>query len=449
MEQQSVAKSQSLDPASPEGVQAPVQTDPSPRGSARQLARIRKLFEALLPGYQGRASIRLWDGTRVAGKTSAPTTVVLRQPAVIRRLLVSRDILALGEAFLAGDIDIEGPIEGAFDLVDYLDDHSPGWSARWRAAWRALGLPVRYHAPGTRGLRARRSARRNSRASIGHHYDVSNDFYRLWLDPEMVYSCAYFREPAQTLEAAQRDKLDYVCRKLRLRPGQHLLDIGCGWGALIRHAATHYGVQAHGITLSGQQYDYARARVRDEGLDDQVTVDLCDYRNLPRETRFDRIVSIGMFEHVGIRNFPTYFETVKGLLRPGGLFLNHGITNDSGWLDTPITRFVNRYVFPDGELTRVSEVSSALERAGFEILDVEDLRPHYAMTCRRWVRRLEQASEQARALTNEMIYRIWRLYMAGAGYYFQQGSLRVYQALVCHSGEPWPVPLRRNDLYMP
>ena len=257
---------------------------------------------------------------------------------------------------------------------------------------------------------------------------------------------AYFQDADQTLAGAQQDKLDYICRKLRLKPGQKLLDIGCGWGALVRWAARRYGVQAHGITLSEEQHQYALQLIRAEGLEEQVTVELRDYRSLPDQARYDRVVSVGMFEHIGLKNFEVYFSTIKRVLKHGGLFLNHGISNDTGWQRTPITRFINRYIFPDGELARISDVVSAMETAGFELLDVESLRRHYALTLRHWVRSMETHKDQAVRVAGEKIYRLWRLYMAGSAWYFEEGSLSVYQALAGHFGQPLSVTLRRDDL---
>ena len=219
----------------------------------------------------------------------------------------------------------------------------------------------------------------SDRAAITHHYDVSNDFYKLFLDERMVYSCAYFHAVDDTLEAAQRQKLDHICRKLRLQPGERFLDIGCGWGALVIWAAKHYGVHAHGITLSQAQLDEARRRIAAEGLQDRITVELRDYRALEGEGVYDKVSSVGMFEHVGLANLPQYHATVHRVLKPNGLFLNHGITHEEdGWQPSVDTEFINRYVFPDGELDRVSNIQAGMERAQFEIQDVENLRMHYA-----------------------------------------------------------------------
>ncbi|HKJ21741.1 MAG TPA: cyclopropane-fatty-acyl-phospholipid synthase family protein, partial [Gammaproteobacteria bacterium] len=333
-----------------------------------------------------------------------------------------------------------------FELVDYLDTFELPWSLRLRLLGNALLLP-RGTTAAVEDLRADTNARHNSRRSIAYHYDVSNDFYRLWLDPEMVYSCAYFKDAQQPLAEAQRDKLDYICRKLRLAPGQRLLDIGCGWGALVSWAARHYGVQAHGITLSDQQYEYARERIRREGLEDRVRIELRDYRDLAPSADYDRIVSVGMFEHIGIANFPTYFDIVRRALKPDGLFLNHGVTSDSGWEPSTTVRFINRYVFPDAELAPISDVCTAMEQAGFELIDMEGLRPHYALTLRRWVAALEQHREEAIALMGEPTYRLWRLYMAGTAHYFDRGTSGIYQILAGRVREPLATPLRRDDLY--
>ncbi len=410
-------------------------------GSARQIVRL------ILADYQGPVAVRLWNGERVFGDDRARCTLVFRHPAPFRHLILHQDIVRLGEAYLAGDLDWEGDMEALFDLVEYLRTYRPGWSDKLRVLGLAVRLPQHGHEDGLDGLRASRAMHNNSQASIARHYDVSNDFYRLWLDARMVYSCAYFRDRDQALDQAQADKLDYICRKLRLAPGQRFLDIGCGWGALVTWAARHYGVQAHGITLSKEQYEYAREKVREMDLEKQVTIELRDYRELAGEALYDRIASVGMFEHVGIDRFPVYFGTVRRVLKPGGLFLNHGITNDTGWRETPISAFVNRYVFPDGELTNISAVCEAMEQAGFEIIDVEGLRRHYALTLRRWIERLRARKEQAVALVGEPVYRLWYLYMSGSAYYFEQGSLGIYQVLAGHRYCAPPLPLRRDFLY--
>ncbi len=406
------------------------------------------IIERIMDGYTGPVALSVGEGPAIRGPAEPACRMRFNDPGVIRELVLRRDLARLAEAYLAGAIDVEGDMEALFSLVSHLEGLRLPLAARLSLLRQALRLP-----PAKRGLPdlppASPRGRRNSRAAISHHYDVGNDFYRLWLDPEMVYSCAYFREPSRSLAEAQRDKLDHICRKLRLRPGMVLLDIGCGWGALALWAARHYGVRVHGITLSRAQQALARRRVEEAGLGGQVRIELRDYRELPDEPRYDRVVSVGMFEHVGLKNFPRYFGKVRSVIRPGGLFLNHGITSETRWQRTDLTRFINRHVFPDGELTRISHVLQAMEDAGFEILDLESLRRHYALTLRHWVRSLEANHEAAVALTSERCYRVWRLYMAGSAFYFEEGSIGVDQVLAGLRHAPLQLPMTREDLYLP
>lgn len=401
----------------------------------------------VLADYSGGIAIRLWDGALVHGTFDAPCTVIFKEPGALRDLILHRNLLRLAKCYLTGAIDVKGDLVSLFDLKTHLDNLDLSLGARLHLLHQALRLPKLSHRGFTRNRLAKLTSHRNSRASIAHHYDVSNDFYRLWLDPEMVYSCAYFSATDQSLAGAQQDKLDYLCRKLRLEPGQTLLDIGCGWGALALWAARHYGVQVHGITLSQEQQRLAQERVRAAGLEEQIRIELLDYRDLPEDAQYDRVVSVGMFEHVGVKNFPTYFGTVRRVLKPGGLFLNHGITSETGWQHTPLTRFMNRYIFPDGELACISGVTAAMEQAGFEILDVESLRRHYALTLHHWMGTLETKRDAAIRHSSEVTYRLWRLYMAGCAYYFDEGSIGLHQVVVGHQHALQPVPLRRDDLY--
>ncbi len=405
------------------------------------------ILKIILNEYTGPVAIRLWDGNLAIGHKEDPCTIVFNEPSVLRQLILRKNVLNTAEDYLSQKVDIEGNIECLFDLVSFMRDLVLPWKTKFRLIRLALKLPYRSHDKSTRVIRAGHGEHSNTKSSISHHYDVGNDFYRLWLDKEMVYSCAYYSSEEQTLDDAQRDKLDYICRKLRLTPGETLLDIGCGWGALICWAAREYGVKTHGITLSKQQFDYANKRIIQEGLEKQVTVELCDYRDLPDDARYDRVVSVGMFEHIGVVNFPNYFSTVKRILAPGGLFLNHGITNATGWRDTPITRFINSYVFPDGELTRIGDVIIAMESAGFEVVDLEGFRRHYAMTLRAWVKALKKNKKQAIDLVGDATYRVWQLYMEGSAYYFDEGSINVFQALAGHDRESLTVGLRRDELY--
>ena len=425
-------------------------------GAERAAGIVRRVFR----DYLGSMAVRLWDGQTLAFGGGVPEfTLVLREPRPLRELILTRDPLRLAEAHFRGKVDIEGDLYAALQLKDYLQ--SLRLSAAEKAAFLSAALLLGSSAdedtgrtsPGWRASLSTRLAGRHSRVrdrqAIAFHYDVSDDFYRLWLDERMVYSCAYFEDAADGLDQGQRNKLDHLCRKLRLKPGERLLDIGCGWGALIRWAAVHYGVSAHGITLSRNQYEHCRRMIDAEGLQDRVSVELKDYRDMAGDVVFDKIVSVGMFEHVGIGNFPVYFGAARRLLKPGGLFLNHGITHDAeGWRKSVSTAFINRYVFPDGELDTVSNVQRAMERAGFEILDVEALRPHYALTLRHWVQRLEDGREEALRHVSEPTYRIWRLYMAACALSFEAGDAGVYQILAGRRAKgPHPVPLTRRDIY--
>ncbi len=410
--------------------------------STAQIKAARAIVSRILEGFTGDVAVQLWDGSLAAGKKSADCRLVFHHPGALRDLILRRDLERLTEFYLAGQIDVVGDMEGLFTLAPHLSALQLSWQERWRLMSQAMRLPA-----SRLPLGRKRVKHDNGRDAIAHHYDVGNDFYRLWLDPEMVYSCAYFLRRNESLAEAQRNKLDYICRKLRLSPGQTLLDIGCGWGALAIWAARYYGVRVHGITLSEAQHHFACQRVAEEGLSDQVRIELLDYRDLPQDAQYDRVVSVGMFEHIGIRNFPTYFSQVKRVLKSGGLFLNHGISNEAGWRRTPLTRFINRYIFPDGELTSISHTSQAMEEAGFELVDVEALRRHYALTLRHWVKALVEKKQQAVSLTSEESWRLWKLYMAGCAWFFDAGEINVYQVLAGHAGQAIATPLTRDDLY--
>jgi cyclopropane-fatty-acyl-phospholipid synthase len=285
--------------------------------------------------------------------------------------------------------------------------------------------------------------------AIAHHYDVSNEFYALFLDPLMVYTCAYYRDPDGKLEQAQRDKLDLVCRKLELRAGETMLDIGCGWGSLAIWAAQHYGVRAHGVTLSKAQADYATERITREGLADRCKVEYRDYRDLDPDVRFDKIAAVGVIEHVGIANYPAFFGGVRQRLKDGGLYLNHGIVHEFHWKATSQTEFLYRHVFPNGDLAGLSETLTEIERAGFEIMDAEGLRLHYARTCRQWVERLRERADEASALAGERTYRTWLLYLTCSAVAFAESSIGLYQVLCRkqHDAAVSRAPRTREHLY--
>ena len=411
----------------------------------------KRILFRLLGGYPVAFAISLWNGKVLRFGEGPPAFMLtFRHPRVVRDLVLFRDPVRLAEAYFGGDVEVAGDFDAAIGLRRHLENLRLSLMEQITLGTHALalgGIKVRNALNIFSGAAVR--PRENSRDSIAFHYDISNDFYRLWLDPMMVYSCAYFETPEQDLEQAQCNKLDHICRKLRLKEGESLLDIGCGWGALVCWAARHYGVKAHGVTLSSEQYEYACAEVRRQQLERQVSIELCDYRNLPDGAAYDKAVSVGMFEHVGLKNLPEYFATVHRLLKPGGLFLNHGISTDKpGWNPDNSSRFINRHVFPDGELDTVGNVMCRMEASDFEIFDVEGLRPHYALTLRHWGRRLEEHAEEAIRLVGERTYRIWRLYMAGCAEQFAQGTTGIYQILAVRRTNGWPaLPLTRGDLY--
>jgi cyclopropane-fatty-acyl-phospholipid synthase len=417
-----------------------------------------RILKRLLHGFAGGADLRLWnDNSCSVGEGPSAFTLVLRDPMLLRSLVTTHGPVLLADAYFRGQIDVEGDLYSALALKGHFEALALPWRdklAMLLDAWR-LPSPAEPSSSGSLLTRlaqrfTRQHTRHSDRQAIAFHYDVSNAFYALWLDPERVYSCAYFRTAEDTLDQAQQNKLEHICRKLRLQRGERLLDIGCGWGALICWAARHHGVHAHGITLSRAQHDFALQRIADEGMQGLVSVELRDYRDLAEDVLYDKVASIGMFEHVGLANMPTYLAAVQRVLRPGGLFLNHGITHDEeGWNDTVATEFINRYVFPDGEFDCVSNIQLGMERAGFEIHDVEALRRHYALTLRHWVKRLEANRDAALREVDEPTYRVWRLYMAACALEFEAGGTGIYQILASRRGVETSLPLTRRDLYAP
>jgi len=415
-------------------------------------------LEALLaPCSYTDYAVRFWDGTvwRPPAASAPPRfTLVLNHPAALRRMFLQRSQRALGEAYIFQDFDLEGDIEAAFALGDHLQELHVPLCAKLQLATELLPLLRARGRQAAEGYRARLHGRSHSKRrdaqAVTHHYDVSNDFYRLWLDREMIYSCAYFTDRAEELDRAQQNKLDYLCRKLRLRPGERLLDIGCGWGGLLRHAATHFGVEGVGITLSHPQAELANERFHAAGLADRCRALVCDYREFQPKAPFDKIVSVGMCEHVGEKPLGEYFRCAWQLLKQGGAFLNHGIAAGTDYLDSGRrTSFIHNYVFPDGELLPISPTLHTAESAGFEVRDVESLREHYALTLRHWVRRLEAHRAAAMRLIGETGYRIWQLYMAGSAYGFTRGRLNLYQALLIKPQQGTsPLPLTRADWYV-
>lgn len=397
--------------------------------------------------------VRLWNGVCWPDAAPRPATIVLKHPGALRQMFLPGTELGLAEAYLYDDFDVEGDIAAIFGLADALSEATSGWRKKLAVGRDLLRLPPGDdHKHGRRGP-ARMTGQRHSverdQQAVTYHYDVSNDFYALWLDGRMVYSCAYFYSPDQDLDTAQGQKLDYICRKLRLRPGQRMLDVGCGWGGLLMHAAEHYGVDATGITLSRPQAGLANERIAAAGLEDRCRVQVRDYRQVDEPERYDTLVSVGMFEHVGAAMLPAYFAQALRLLRPGGAFLNHGIASRATDKPQSGPSFSDTYVFPDGELVPIYATLHAAEEAGFEVRDVESLREHYALTLRHWVRRLEACHGQALAFVDEPTYRVWRLFMSGSAHGFAIGRLNVYQALLVKPDESGRsgLPLTRTDWY--
>lgn len=404
-------------------------------------------LDGLFRGYEGpHFAVRLWDGFswRFSDREIPACTLVFKNPASLQSLIVNPNEITLSEAFIYNDVDVEGDLFSAFDLVEHILSRPVELQRSFlqkisKASFRAK-----------QWLReARRHTRQRDRAAIAYHYDQPVDFYRLWLGKTLAYSCAYFRTGDELLDEAQENKLKLICRKLRLEPLERFLDIGCGWGSLILHAASEHRAYAHGITLSEQQANTAIQRIDQANRTQSCSVELKDYRDIVDTPPFDKIASVGMFEHVGLEKLPLYFSVAYRFLKPGGTFLNHGIAR------SPLSvqhkpSFIDRYVFPDSELVTLNQAVEAAEKAGFEVRDVENLREHYEKTLRLWVTGLERNAELALQHVSETTYRIWRLYMAGSAAAFRRGDIAVYQVLLNRpiNGRSH-LPLTREDWYSP
>ncbi len=397
-------------------------------------APLQKLIAHRYAGRDLPVALILPDGARVPLSPAPEVDVIARTFAGLKALAMPA-LGRLARAYVHNDVDFTGSARRVLAIAERMvGDIAHGSDS---ARGRALGFVHRL---------------RGNQSNIAHHYDVSNAFYGLWLDARMVYSCAYFHSPDDTLDDAQAQKLDHICRKLRLAEGERFLDIGCGWGALILWAAEHYGVQATGITLSRNQTDHVRAEIAARGLGNRVRVELMDYAELPDVEAFDKIASVGMFEHVGPRHYDRYFGKIRRILVPGGFVLNHGITHNGlgrQSLGSGIGEFVEEYVFPGGELAHVSRVIEGLAAQGLEVVDGETLREHYARTLWHWVDRLEANAALARAEVGEERFRVWRIYMAGSAHAFDRGWMSLWQLL---AGKPLsdgrlPHPLTREYMY--
>jgi cyclopropane-fatty-acyl-phospholipid synthase len=391
----------------------------------------------IISRYQGRdlpITLVLPDGGRVPLSPTTEIDIVARSWRGLKAL-ASPALGNLARAYVHNEIDFTGSARRILGIVESM-----------------VGAVAHGRDPALAKLRSFVHQLRSNRRNIEHHYDVSNAFYKLWLDSRMVYSCAYFRDDADTLDAAQAQKLDHICRKLRLAPGERFLDIGCGWGGLIFWAAENYGVNATGITLSKYQHAHVTAEIAARGLEGRVKVELLDYLDLPEDVLYDKVASVGMFEHVGLRRFPKYFGKIYSVLKPGGVVLNHGITHNmlgADSLGSGIGDFVDEYVFPGGQLTHASIVMQGMAAQGLEVIDAEALREHYGKTLWHWCERLEASAEAARAEVGDEKFRVWRIYLAGSAHAFDRGWLSLFQVL---AGKPFPDgrlphPLTRDYMY--
>lgn len=431
----------------------------------KQLAAARTFFEHLAQKLNTRISMRLWDGTVIPlGENADPELCVsIVGPGVISSLIRRPTPDNLLRHYVSGNIDFHGA-----DIYSMLQTARVR-NSRKRAKSVKKSVLVRSLLPFVFGPAERTDVKHSyagdetghrrqqgeNKDFIQFHYDLSNEFYELFLDPEMVYSCAYFTDWNNSLEQAQHDKLDMICKKLRLQPGERFLDIGCGWGALIIHAARNYGVKAHGITLSQQQHDYAQAKIRRLGLEKQVTVEIRDYSDLKES--YDKIASIGMVEHVGIANMLGYMQTVSRLLPDRGMFLNHGITRPAKRSKsrfrkmTAERRMLAKYIFPGGELDHLGHMVETMEAAGFEVHDVEGWRDHYALTCKHWCQRLTERSEEAIRHVGSEKYRMWILYLAGVSMALGDGSACIFQTVATRHAKKGVsgLPPTREHLYRP
>lgn len=390
--------------------------------------------------------LEAYDGSS-AGPVDAPFTARLVNERGLAYLMTAPGDLGFARAFVSGDLELDGvsladPYEMMALVQSRLRLRVPG-PAELLQIVRSLGLsnlkppppPPEEHQPRWRRMvEGLRHSKARDAEAIHHHYDVSNRFYEVVLGPSMAYTCAVFPDEDATLEQAQFEKFDLVCRKLGLKPGDRLLDVGCGWGGMVRHAAQHYGVQALGVTLSRQQAEWAQQAIKDEGLDHLAEVRFGDYRDVEEEG-FDAVSSIGLLEHIGVRNYPDYFTFLQGKLRVGGRMLNHCITRRDGSLSTKAGAFIDRYVFPDGELAPVGTIVTVMHDHGLEVRHVEDLREHYALTLRDWCRNLEQGWDDALGEVSLGVAKVWGLYMAGSRLAFERNEIGLHQVLGVKVGD--------------
>jgi len=399
---------------------------------------IDSMLERKLEGLVPALAIVMPDGARLGPERTA-VTIRLKELGALAHIAAG-EVGKVAQDYVEDRLDFDGRVRDLMAIAtqmiasDPTQDMGGGATLNW---WREIRQNAR--------SRARHQLQTDAQ-QVQFHYDVSDAFYQLWLDPLRLYSCAYFRKPSMTLAQAQQAKLDHICRKLMLRRGERFLDIGAGWGGLLLWAVEHYGVRGHGITLSRNQHEHVNALIKARGLAGRVTMELCDYRELPEGEPYDKIASVGMFEHVGRAQLPEYFAKINRLLAPGGLLMNHGITaagTRNHQLGAGMGDFIERYIFPGGELVHVSKVTEAMSEAQFEPLDLENLRPHYARTLWAWSDALEAQLAEAREMTSERVVRAYRVYLAGSAMGFEQGWMSLFQMLAAKpSGRVTDGPMR-------
>lgn len=403
-------------------------------------------------------SFKLWDGTewKPEGAGEPVFTVKLNHPKTLASMLAFPVDKRLGEAFIYGEFDVDGDMIALFSLEKHIEKKYKKLVKNpffWSKILGLLNAKINFQKLHSNRkaakLRGKTHSIERDKQAISYHYDVSNEFYSLWLDELMNYSCAYFRNWDEDIHTAQRNKLELICRKLRLKEGEKVLDIGCGWGGFLIYAAQKYGIRGYGITLSKNQFEYANEKIKELGLQDRIRVEYRDYREVEEWSSFDKIVSIGMFEHVGRNMLEEYFRRAYKLLKHGGLFLNHGITRRTPKKTPRRWSFSDTYIFPDGELHSISHTLSVAERVGFEVRDVENLREHYAKTLWHWARRLESKMEEALKHVDEVVFRTWRIFLNGSSYGFKTELFGLHQALLVKNYPDGSnnLPINREDIY--
>jgi len=439
----------------------------------RLISGARAAFEHLGDKLDAAFSIRLWDGTVIPLGRNADARYQLRinHPGVLGSLMRRPSYEALLRFYANGQIDFScgetdsgGDAESLYEFIRVVRRKGKNKRSReiskglmLKQLWpflfaKAPPVAIEQHAYASEAS-GRIQGKRQNKDFIQFHYDISNEFYSLFLDPEMQYSCGYFHSADTPLAQAQTDKLDHICRKLRLKPDEDFLDIGCGWGGLVCHAAKHYGVKAHGVTLSQTQHDFAVAKVKRLGLEDRVKIELRDYATL--DGSYDKISSVGMFEHIGIQNMPHYFGRINALLRDRGILMNHGIARKAKRDEKAVKRIrperklLLKYIFPGSELDSIGNTVNQLQVSGFEVHDVEGLREHYGLTCKAWHDGLVANRDAAIAIVGEEKYRMWLLYLAGVAIGFTDGSMHIFQVVASKQASKGPaeLPLTRDDLY--